>query len=153
MRLVSPNNDSSQLYALKRMQKALIVEEEMQDFIKNEKEFLSEISSNFVLQLIATGRDQDSVYLLVEFLPGGDLFSAVEQTGGPLPEKPTVQFVASYSSPPGPYLTNSRNVEPMLGGPKLAPTMTMFSPPRVDIFLGALIDKTPIACEMLLDPL
>ena len=68
-------------YALKKMQKERIVEAQMQDMIVNEKKFLSEMNSPFVLGLVATCQDRDSVYLLLEFLQGGDLFGLLEKLG------------------------------------------------------------------------
>ena len=71
----------TELVAVKRIQKALVVQEGMQKFVKNEKEYLSELHSPFVMKLIATSRDDDCVYFVTEFLPGGDLFSAIENLG------------------------------------------------------------------------
>merc|ERR1711990_1269202 len=77
------------------MQKSLVVQEQMQKFVRQEKLFLAELSGHpYVPILEGSTRDDDSVYLLLEFLSGGDLFSVIEQHGC-LNEKPMVQFVAA----------------------------------------------------------
>jgi len=84
-----------ELFALKKMQKALIVQEEMQKFVRQEKLFLAELSGNgFVPILDGSAKDDDSVYLMLEFLSGGDLFSLIERDG-PLDESTVVQFTAA----------------------------------------------------------
>ena len=83
------------LFALKKMQKALIVQEEMQKFVRQEKLFLAELSGNsFVPILDGSAVDDDCVYLMLEFLSGGDLFSLIEQCG-PLEESTVVRFAAA----------------------------------------------------------
>ena len=84
-----------ELFALKKMQKALIVQEEMQKFVRQEKLFLAELSGNsFVPILDGSAQDDDSVYLMLEFLSGGDLFSLIEQYGA-LDESTVVRFTAA----------------------------------------------------------
>ena len=84
-----------QLFALKKMQKALIVQEQMQKFVCQEKLFLAELSGNkFVPILDGSAKDDDSVYLMLEFLSGGDLFSLIEQCGA-LDEDTVVRFTAA----------------------------------------------------------
>ena len=70
---------TNETYALKKMQKQRIVDAEMQEMIVNEKNFLAEMQNPFVLRLIATSQDAGSVYLILEFLQGGDLFSLLEK--------------------------------------------------------------------------
>jgi CRP-like cAMP-binding protein len=83
------------LFALKKMQKQLIVEEEMQKFVRQEKMFLAELNGNlFVPTLDGTARDDDNVYLMLEFLSGGDLFSLIEECGS-LNESTVVRFTAA----------------------------------------------------------
>ncbi len=92
--LVARRSDGA-LFANKKMQKSLVVQEQMQKFVKQEKLFMAELSGNpFVPILEGTARDKDSVYLMLEFLAGGDLFSVIEQHGC-LNEKPMVQFAAA----------------------------------------------------------
>ena len=73
------NKATKEAYALKKMQKERIVEAQMQDMIVNEKKFLAEMCNPFVLGVVATAQDADSVYLILEFLQGGDLFGLLEK--------------------------------------------------------------------------
>jgi serine/threonine protein kinase len=73
------NKTTKDVYALKKMQKERIVEAQMQDMIVNEKKFLCEMNNPFVLGLVGTSQDIDSVYLILEFLQGGDLFGLLEK--------------------------------------------------------------------------
>eukprot|EP00944_MAST-04C_sp_MAST-4C-sp1_P001001 g1001.t1 len=72
---------SSQVYALKKMQKQAIVDADMQLMIVNEKNFLVEMKNPFVLSARGTTSDPDNVYIVLEFLQGGDLFSLLELKG------------------------------------------------------------------------
>lgn len=72
---------SKEVYALKKMQKQAIVDAEMQLMIVNEKNFLVEMSSPFVLAARGTASDTNNVYIVLEFLQGGDLFALLEQKG------------------------------------------------------------------------
>eukprot|EP00942_MAST-04A_sp_MAST-4A-sp1_P012094 g12094.t1 len=72
---------SKEVYALKKMQKQAIVDAEMQLMIVNEKNFLVEMSSPFVLAAKGTASDTNNVYIVLEFLQGGDLFGLLEQKG------------------------------------------------------------------------
>lgn len=89
--LVARKSDGA-LFANKKMQKSLVVQEQMQKFVRQEKLFLAELSGHpFVPILEGSTRDDDCVYLLLEFLSGGDLFSVIEQHGC-LNEKPMVSM-------------------------------------------------------------
>ena len=69
---------SQEVYALKKMQKQAIVEADMQQMIVNEKNFLVEMNNPFVLGARGTSSDSDCVYIVLEFLQGGDLFGLLE---------------------------------------------------------------------------
>ena len=62
------NKKSKEVYALKKMQKQAIVDAEMQLMIVNEKNFLVEMSSPFVLAAKGTASDTNNVYIVLEFL-------------------------------------------------------------------------------------
>ena len=94
--LVARKSDGA-LFANKKMQKSLVVQEQMQKFVRQEKLFLAELSGHpYVPILEGSTRDDDSVYLLLEFLSGGDLFSVIEQHGC-LNEKPMVRGFRDFS--------------------------------------------------------
>ena len=76
------HNQSKEVYALKKMQKQAIVDADMQEMIVNEKNFLVEMNNPFVLGARGTAVDRDCVYIVLEFLQGGDLFGLLENKEG-----------------------------------------------------------------------
>ena len=82
------HKQSKEVYALKKMQKQAIVDADMQQMIVNEKNFLVEMNNPFVLGARGTSVDRDCVYIVLEFLQGGDLFGLLENNG---------QFDETYS--------------------------------------------------------
>ncbi len=79
------------LVAVKEIKKQLIVRRNMQRAIGRELEYLTSIRSSFVLDLYATSRDEQSIYMITEFLPGGDFFDYLSSRGK-LNEKTHVKF-------------------------------------------------------------
>ncbi len=73
------------MVAVKEMKKALIVMNEMQDVIIREKEYMQQVHSRFVCNLYGTSADINSIYLITEYLPGGDMFDILMNYGA-LPE-------------------------------------------------------------------
>ena len=53
----------------------------MQRAIGRELEYLTSIRSPFVLEVYATSRDANSIYIITEFLPGGDFFDYLASKG------------------------------------------------------------------------
>jgi len=81
-------------FALKCMAKQKIIEEEQQQATKLEREILSEFCHPLVVRLIVTFQDAHSVYLLMENITGGDLFTAIRDIGS-LNEEHVLFFGAS----------------------------------------------------------
>eukprot|EP00753_Platysulcus_tardus_P015009 PLAT4708.1.p2 GENE.PLAT4708.1~~PLAT4708.1.p2 ORF type:complete len:705 (-),score=394.97 PLAT4708.1:123-2237(-) len=69
-------------FALKCMQKARIVRTNQQRNILNEKAMMLEVKHPFVPQLVSTMKDRDHLYMLLEFLQGGDIFGHLVRRGG-----------------------------------------------------------------------
>lgn len=65
---------TDKLYALKAMCKAHIVREQLKDAVLNEKTCLELMSSDFVVGLVSSYRDERKVYLLLDPCFGGELF-------------------------------------------------------------------------------
>lgn len=74
VRLVRSKNEASQaVYALKCMRKELVLTMRQVDHVVNEKRVLQGLNSSFIYKLYTTMQDRDNIYMLVEFLPGGEL--------------------------------------------------------------------------------
>ena len=69
-------------YALKIQSKAQIAEYKLQTNIVNEKKIMVLMDHPFILKLHQTFKDRDKLYMLLEIVQGGELFSLL-QTKGP----------------------------------------------------------------------
>lgn len=83
VQLVSAPNGRS--YALKCMHKAKLVELKQVEHANNERQLMLMCDHPFVLKLHATYQTEDEVFLLIDLVLGGELFSllgTVRETGG-----------------------------------------------------------------------
>jgi cGMP-dependent protein kinase len=85
-------------FALKRISKRRVIELDQQSSCALERELLSEACHPLIVRLIRTFQDDTSVYLLMECLGGGDLFSAIRDLGS-LNEEHSLFFGASMVLP------------------------------------------------------
>jgi serine/threonine protein kinase len=61
--------------ALKQISKAQVVKSQLVNHIKAEKRIMSECDNAFLVKLYAALQDPQSLYLLMEFVQGGELFT------------------------------------------------------------------------------
>eukprot|EP01052_Picozoa_sp_SAG31_P001916 SAG31_NODE_64_length_28590_cov_17.914464_26_plen_505_part_00 len=78
------HRSSDKPYALKIMAKARLDKFNQKAHVMNEKNILMELGTStaqspFILSLLATGQDRDSLYMLTEAVPGGELFGRLQQ--------------------------------------------------------------------------
>ena len=64
-----------QLYALKVLKKKYILEKNQERHIMTEKQILSAIEHPFLVKLKMSFQDEKKLYFLLEYCPGGELFS------------------------------------------------------------------------------
>ena len=62
-------------YALKMLQKAQVVANEQQQNVMNERNIMMALDHPFILKLETTFKDRDCLYMLLEFVQGGELFT------------------------------------------------------------------------------
>ena len=60
-------------YALKEMSKAKIIDKKSQRFINNELTLLKKLRNDFIVNIYYAFQDKDNLYLVIDFLSGGDL--------------------------------------------------------------------------------
>jgi len=81
-------------FALKRISKRKVLETDQQNPVKLEREILADCCHPLIVRLVTTFQDEHSVYILMENLTGGDLFTAIRDIGV-LNEEQTLFFGAS----------------------------------------------------------
>jgi len=68
---------TGKMYALKAMLKAELVAQKQQSNVMNEKNIMMQCYHPFILRLYKTFKDARRLYMLLEFIQGGELFSVV----------------------------------------------------------------------------
>lgn len=67
--------DTGRLYALKTMRKHAMIKHEQLAHVRAERDLLAECTSPWVVQLYCSFQDKHNLYLLMEYLPGGDMMT------------------------------------------------------------------------------
>jgi protein kinase A len=69
-------SDKDRIYALKVLRKAEVVRLKQVDHVNHERSILSDVAGHpFITTLITTFSDHDSLYMLLDYCPGGEIFS------------------------------------------------------------------------------
>ena len=74
-------------FALKQLQKAAVVAYRQQANVISEKTIMELADHPFILRLHKTFKDRDCLYMLLEFVQGGELFTLLHIRGGKLADK------------------------------------------------------------------
>ena len=61
------------IYALKEMQKVKVIDKRSEKSIKYERELLSRLKHPFIVNMYYSFQDYDNLYLVLDYLDGGDL--------------------------------------------------------------------------------
>lgn len=78
VRLASPKNEAerTRVFALKILRKTEVIKLKQIDHVRHERAILGEVSGHpFITNLLASFSDRESLYLLLDYVPGGELFS------------------------------------------------------------------------------
>lgn len=62
-------------YALKVLYKSHVLKMGVQDHVKREARLLMECKNDFIVNMVATGKSEDKLYMLMEPVLGGELFT------------------------------------------------------------------------------
>ena len=61
------------VYAMKEMSKTKIIDKHSEHLILTERKLLSKIKHPFIVNMIYSSQDSDNLYLVLDYLDGGDL--------------------------------------------------------------------------------
>merc|ERR1719367_1095211 len=67
--------DTGHVYAMKVLRKAEMVEKEQVAHVRAERDILVEVDHTWVVKMFYSFQDSDALYLVMEFLPGGDIMT------------------------------------------------------------------------------
>ena len=84
VRLVSFANakaGDTQFYALKILKKSEVIYLKQVEHVKTEKKLLETISHPFVVNLMGAFQDDKNLYLMMEYIIGGEFFSHLRKAG------------------------------------------------------------------------
>ncbi len=73
------HRDTNKYYALKMMSIKRIIESKQIDHVRSEKDILSKINHPFLVRLYWTTHTNSLLYLLLEYIPGGELFQMMRK--------------------------------------------------------------------------
>eukprot|EP00210_Caulerpa_lentillifera_P000821 g794.t2 len=85
----------SKYYALKCMSKAYVMESGLQDHVLREREIMKELESPFIVALKSTFKDKHNIYMLMESVMGGELFTYLQTRKKALSESHARFYAAS----------------------------------------------------------
>ena len=88
--------DTGHVYAMKILRKADMVEKEQVAHVRAERDILVEADHQWVVKMFYSFQDPANLYLVMEFLPGGDLMSLLIKRDT-LPEDVAHFYVAELS--------------------------------------------------------
>lgn len=73
--------DTSALYAMKTLRKVDVVKKNQVAHVKAERDILAEADNEWVVKLFFSFKDQENLYFVMEYIPGGDMMSLLIKLG------------------------------------------------------------------------
>ncbi|KAG6017199.1 hypothetical protein E4U43_002116 [Claviceps pusilla] len=71
-----------EVYALKILRKTEVIKLKQVDHVRHERSVLADVAGHpFITNLLASFSDHDSLYMLLDYVPGGELFSYLRKLG------------------------------------------------------------------------
>ncbi|XP_051156958.1 cGMP-dependent protein kinase 1-like isoform X1 [Leptopilina boulardi] len=77
--LVIPEKDQEKSFALKKLKKKVMVDQQQQEHVLNEKHIMQACDSPFICKLYRTYKDTKYVYFLMEVCLGGDVWTTLQR--------------------------------------------------------------------------
>lgn len=102
--------NQSKYYALKKQSKSFLLDENQVEAVIQEKIMLDNMKHPFLINLFATFQDEMFVYMLLDFVQGGELFSLMHEDESPTLPESQAKFYALCLADVLAYLHKSRYV-------------------------------------------
>ncbi|GAB0132492.1 hypothetical protein EsDP_00000926 [Epichloe bromicola] len=85
---------NAEVYALKILRKTQVIKLKQVDHVRHERSVLADVAGHpFITSLLASFSDHDSLYMLLDYVPGGELFSYLRKFRRF--DEPTARFYAA----------------------------------------------------------
>ena len=78
---VSTQTNSVKFFAMKVLQKTEVIRLRQVEHVKAERRILSRVRHPFIVDLYATFQDSMNIYMLLSYVPGGELFTHLRRAG------------------------------------------------------------------------
>ena len=85
--------DTKKLYAMKTLHKADVLRRNQVAHVKAERDILAEADNEWVVKLFFSFQDEENLYFVMEYIPGGDMMSLLIKLGT-FPEHLTLFYIA-----------------------------------------------------------
>ncbi|XP_015948803.1 uncharacterized protein LOC107473728 [Arachis duranensis] len=72
---VCPVKTTGQVYAMKKLKKSEMLRRGQVEHVRAERNLLAEVDSNCIVKLYCSFQDDEHLYLIMEYLPGGDMMT------------------------------------------------------------------------------
>jgi cGMP-dependent protein kinase len=89
--LATTRQGGNHTYAVKTLSKAQILSAQLQKHVLQERDVMKDCDSPYLVRLVATFQDTRMLYMCMETVMGGELFSLLTRVGGAVEEK-TAKF-------------------------------------------------------------
>eukprot|EP00252_Welwitschia_mirabilis_P023878 TRINITY_DN6875_c0_g1_i1.p1 TRINITY_DN6875_c0_g1~~TRINITY_DN6875_c0_g1_i1.p1 ORF type:complete len:525 (-),score=110.86 TRINITY_DN6875_c0_g1_i1:259-1833(-) len=66
---------TGQIYAMKKLKKSVMLSRNQVEHVKAERNLLAEVDSHCIVKLFCSFQDKEYLYLIMEYLPGGDMMT------------------------------------------------------------------------------
>jgi protein kinase A len=77
---LSQSKHNGRYYAIKVLKKTEVVRLKQVEHTNNEKHILEEVANPFVVNLWGTFQDDANLYMVMDYVPGGELFSVLRKS-------------------------------------------------------------------------
>ncbi|KAL3498670.1 hypothetical protein ACH5RR_041402 [Cinchona calisaya] len=72
---------SGNIYAMKKLKKSEMLRREQVEHVRAERNLLAEVASHYIVKLYYSFQDAEYLYLIMEYLPGGDMMTLLMRAG------------------------------------------------------------------------